>query len=406
MSDSLLSKRLDRALDAAQYLTQVFPDNPDFATTGTGDVVKTGTIGLVNLPTWTEKNLKSALRRQTLKESLGMEDIEREERERTTGKIGPPPNLDPFHTLRSLIPILGEEVDGGSKEVMVEDAEPSHAMFIKVAEVRKLDDRTPLLVVQFRLDGKSPQGEYAFWNYASTGRLTGLQCSTRSLMLLHRLLSLNSGRVPTDSGYKTAHLKASFILPVGPIEKADIARLTRDLSCAVCGKQSKTRCAQCQSTHYCSPECQKGDWAIHKKTCNKLSKATWSAMPFGSTSLFGIEDGAFVSSQSLSSARINTTTGTKPKKGEEEVPPNEHGDNPFLIKAQYNGSPHMMVYDRTRALETYFNRDDNPTLFEQIAELVREKGFMGMKIYLWAKRTGDFELSLALDKVPNQNVPW
>lgn len=132
MSDSLLSKRLDRALDAAQYLTQVFPDNPDFATTGTGDVVKTGTIGLVNLPTWTEKNLKSALRRQTLKESLGMEDIEREERERTTGKIGPPPNLDPFHTLRSLIPILGEEVDGGSKEVMVEDAESSHAMFVKV----------------------------------------------------------------------------------------------------------------------------------------------------------------------------------------------------------------------------------------------------------------------------------
>lgn len=129
-------------------------------------------------------------------------------------------------------------------------------------------------------------------------------------------------------------------------------------------------------------------------------------MPFGSTSLFGIKDGAFISSQSLSSARINTTTGTKPKKGEEEVAPNEHGDNPFLIKAQYNGSPHMMVYDRTRALETYFNRDDNPALFDQIAELVREKGFMGMKIYLWAKRTGDFELSLALDKVPNQNVPW
>lgn len=132
MSDSLLSKRLDRTLDAAQYLTQLFPDNPELTSTATEELSKPGTIDMANLQTWTEGNLKTALRRQTIKESLGLEDIEREERERTTGKIGTPPKLDPFHTLRCLIIHLGEELDDGSKEVMVEDGESSHAMFIKV----------------------------------------------------------------------------------------------------------------------------------------------------------------------------------------------------------------------------------------------------------------------------------
>lgn len=132
-------------------------------------------------------------------------------------------------------------------------------------------------------------------------------------------------------------------------------------------------------------------------------------MPFNSTGMFGAKDKMFITSWSLYGGSHSNESEKRMKavkRGEEEVPPNQHGDNPFLIKIQYNGTPHMMVYDRTRALETHFNRSDNPKLFDQIAGLVRGKGFMGMKIYVWAKRTGDFELSLALDKVPDQNVLW
>lgn len=127
-------------------------------------------------------------------------------------------------------------------------------------------------------------------------------------------------------------------------------------------------------------------------------------MPFTS-SLFGFKHSTIISLSGR--GRAKDLTSSKPAEdGGEEVPPNEHGDNPFLIKVQYNGSPYMMVYDRTRALETHFNRDDNPRVFDRIAALVREKGFMGMKIYVWAKRTADCELSLALDKIPSQDVPW
>ncbi|KAG9028966.1 hypothetical protein FS837_003679 [Tulasnella sp. UAMH 9824] len=427
MSDSLLSKRLERALDAAQYLPQVFPSFADPANSGeSAEVTNTGTIDIPKLAAWTEKDVERSLRRQSLKEGFGLDEIERAERERMTGKVGPPPTLDPFHTLRCLVIMLGEEVDSGTKELVMEDTESGHAMFIKEwhLDVRKVDDKTPLLVVQYRLEAKSRRKGpmYSFWNLASTSQLSSVRFSTRSLMLIHRLLLLNSGRVPRGSGeYRSANLETSFILPVGPIEKPEVARLIRDLSCAVCGKQSKMRCSQCQIEVSLSTlpktkavfaittfkiECQKQNWAAHKKTCNNLAGATWSTMRFGTTSLPVPKDGAYIVRWSMEGGGHTKVATKAAKRGEEKVPPNEHGENPFLIKVQYNGSPEMMVYDRTRALETFFNKNENPRMFDQLAALVKEKGFMGMKIYVWAKRTGDFELSLALDKIPSQNVPW
>ncbi|KAG9028965.1 hypothetical protein FS837_003678 [Tulasnella sp. UAMH 9824] len=361
MSAGLLSKRLDRALDAAQYFTELFPDHSEDATNASGEGVKAKAVDFASLPAWaTGEKLGFSLGRQSLKEKVGLEEIERKERERTTGKTELPQNLDPFYALRTLALILGQEVDRGSKEAIFEDTESGHALFIQVVDVRKVADNTPLLLVHFRVDAKSPEGEFAFWKDASTTRLTRVTCpANRSLILLHRLLLLNSNRAaPGGNGHRSANLKTSIILPIGPIEKYDIAQLAR---------------------------------------------ATWSVMPF-SVNPFGL----FIGSVSLSGGgrAKYQTEGSKPvKKVEEEVPYNEHGDNPFLVKVQYNGSPFIMVYDRTRALETHLVRSDSPRVFDQIAALVREKGFRGMKIYVWAKRTADFELSLALDKIPSQNVP-
>lgn len=39
-------------------------------------------------------------------------------------------------------------------------------------------------------------------------------------------------------------------------------------ACKTCGKLSKTsKCSQCKSVAYCSKECQKLDWPVHKAAC-------------------------------------------------------------------------------------------------------------------------------------------
>ena len=37
--------------------------------------------------------------------------------------------------------------------------------------------------------------------------------------------------------------------------------------CEVCQKESRTKCSHCLATHYCSRECQRLDWMIHKIDC-------------------------------------------------------------------------------------------------------------------------------------------
>lgn len=43
--------------------------------------------------------------------------------------------------------------------------------------------------------------------------------------------------------------------------------------CCMCGSEEETkRCGTCHNVFYCSDECQKKNWKIHKKTCKKTYK--------------------------------------------------------------------------------------------------------------------------------------
>ncbi|KAF8245033.1 hypothetical protein K440DRAFT_604316 [Wilcoxina mikolae CBS 423.85] len=57
-------------------------------------------------------------------------------------------------------------------------------------------------------------------------------------------------------------------------------------SCAHCKKTAAAdssplkRCAKCKSTSYCSRSCQKSDWKVHKKTCDRGASASGSSHGF------------------------------------------------------------------------------------------------------------------------------
>ncbi|KAF9803882.1 hypothetical protein IEO21_09542 [Rhodonia placenta] len=88
-----------------------------------------------------------------------------------------------------------------------------------------------------------------------------------------------------------------------------------------------------------------------------------------------------------------------------------HGDKVFLVKLQLgvsSGMPKMMIYDRQQSFNdsVFFVKDVNPQLFEEVqAEISGPRsGYRRLKMYRFAKRIGDWELSICLDRKPQGEI--
>lgn len=85
------------------------------------------------------------------------------------------------------------------------------------------------------------------------------------------------------------------------------------------------------------------------------------------------------------------------------IPPNIHGDNPFLIKMQKGSS--ILIYDRQRSIEAYLCPDVDLNGYEKTMAQMHT-GPRGLKVYRWAKRTGETRLSVCLNKGPAKDPLW
>jgi len=93
------------------------------------------------------------------------------------------------------------------------------------------------------------------------------------------------------------------------------------------------------------------------------------------------------------------------------IPPNPHGNRVFLVKLQAslgNTPSSIMVYDRQRSVDAYFLLNDNHEVFIEILQEMRgpRGGYGGVKMYRWAKRVSDWELSICMDKEPQTEIKW
>ena len=93
-------------------------------------------------------------------------------------------------------------------------------------------------------------------------------------------------------------------------------------------------------------------------------------------------------------------------------PPNVWGDKPFLMKLQvalgHTPPSNMVLYDRKRSFEVYLLSQDNPPLFAAfLNEMTGPRGgYEGLKMYRWARRTGDWQFSVCLDRTPPNDAKW
>lgn len=106
-------------------------------------------------------------------------------------------------------------------------------------------------------------------------------------------------------------------------------------------------------------------------------------------------------------------------------PANTHGPAPFIVKVQLS-SPRaqgpaypvlqaaqqlsdesaLLIYDKRKSFEVHVMKDvEVLNEFVKIADVVRAKGHRGLKVFMWAVRTGDSTVQLCLDQFPEWQ-PW
>ncbi|KAI0329865.1 hypothetical protein GY45DRAFT_1324470 [Cubamyces sp. BRFM 1775] len=415
LSDEVLEKRLRDALNASQQKDRLAP------------------LDLTSLPKWQtvrpeEKDYdKHALFRAVQKSN--MDEVQK----RVEGRDGSraPGSIDPFLEMRQTIAFIARMCDEGGSWCVVQDEDDKNednTIGIRVVSVLKVNEKTPALVVLYRAFNPSTARENAMWvfdqsklNASVHGKgFVHLRSSAIEMKLLLKLLRGNTHLVPAnfkiDKQASEAQFKPSVLLPVGPLDFDALSKLSHNPGCSVCGKKAASRCSQCQSVSYCGPACQRADWPEHKHSCKSLKGGRWVTITFQPQfplpQIPGVDMSkvSFMSNLNKFSSDLNSS-GTREVKDSGAPPPNVWGDRVFMIKLQIGmGSQdprHMMIYDRKRSFQGFMLRENNPCFADFYAEMLGPRGgFDGLKMYRWAKRTGDWELSVCLDRQPQTDTKW
>ncbi|KAI0372563.1 hypothetical protein BV20DRAFT_964170 [Pilatotrama ljubarskyi] len=417
LQDDVLEKRLRAALDAAQekYLfSDRFPLN-------TQDLREWPLLKADELRS-NARPLLEAVRRGNLQE------IRDRSAANLLGGSGPEEAYGyPFINLRRTTMSLADVLDRGLTWCTIQDpVHKENAINIRFLQVYELDDTTPAIVLLYRAFSRDNFGrEGARWcqhqmksnpkNVPGAG--VAIDATVLEQKLLLKLLGLNRKLLPPDYAPKKQRyeeqFRASVLLPLGPLGFEAINKLGGSTGCAICEERGRFRCKQCQSVWYCSADCQRADWPTHKQLCLSLKGGRWCKVTFRATPPGMEKMHISTINQYTDLTRMKGDSGSMTVGDPNKPFPNTHGDKPFLVKLQVGlGGPGLtgiMVYDRQRSFnQVYVTHWDNPVAFEELVEEMEgpRGGFGGLKMYRWAKRTGDWELSICVDRQPQTDVRW
>jgi hypothetical protein len=165
--------------------------------------------------------------------------------------------------------------------------------------------------------------------------------------------------------------------------------------------------------------CQNTHWKSHKRLCHLFKNATWDMVPI--TKPPAAADGEWVTE--IVSAKQQRDSLGQPPAYNNDPPPNAYGSRPFIVKIQRPlptdpaldmvaaaaGVPQdlMLMYDQQRTFTVCFDRNAAPEVYDKVLDtIVNDRVCGGMKTFRWAKRIGDWQLSICLSKALDNKPPW
>ncbi|EIN07038.1 hypothetical protein PUNSTDRAFT_104486 [Punctularia strigosozonata HHB-11173 SS5] len=322
---------------------------------------------------------------------------------------------DVFMDLRQTVMAVGKGCDDGRTCFVIQprdEKEQEAAINLRVVSTHVLSEKTPIIVVLYRIITLSNAQEGFQWleKRHVQCEIVNTFCTPAEQKLVKLLLQRNSKLISPD--FKPSRLSGednfsvSCVLPIGPLDFADVARLNADelKGCIVCGKQTLKECSRCRSAKYCGPECQKSHWREHKPVCRSIEGGEWRRFIMAPAPA-DAKPGMRVVTLNRFSSPGDTDPSSTAEVGDSPGP-NIHGDRPFIAKIQ-KGNPIqcMLVYDQQRSFQGFIPRGGQEMEYGELMEQMKT-GWNGIKVYRWAKRAADKELMVCLNRGPSEFPPW
>ncbi|KAI0032967.1 hypothetical protein K488DRAFT_48701 [Vararia minispora EC-137] len=396
LSTEILGNKLTSALNLAQVTEEYedkFPVNPN------------------DLPHWNDGNVFGAIYRGTSKSIA-------EEHQYPAFSGNPVYEYAFMDVLQTMMNIEGQ-IGYGRTAFTLEDRDEQEALCIRILGVHHLANDTPLIMLSYLSltshEPITPLADFVKAQQKEVGSVVQLTGSRQAQAMLRQVLYLNSTRLapaykPDMRPYEK-DFRVSFLLPLWPLSMVNIGKLAYKPGCVLCELESVSRCSSCQSANYCGSECQRAHWKEHKSFCRSLKGGIWRTLTF--TNHFDVDG------QRHYSVVINNGTGGVHISGKDGQPPaNVHGNRTFLIKLQRpsvdplrahlygidTDKQGILLYDCTRSFSGQVYRETDPKAYEAILQEMLPGG--EAKMYRWARRVGDWDLSVCLDRKPLEGPDW
>ncbi|KAI1792751.1 hypothetical protein LXA43DRAFT_1004925 [Ganoderma leucocontextum] len=417
--DNILEKRLCDALDAVQYKDRL-PASMDLKALRPWPTVEPGEGGTTSTR---PRPLAKAVQRRILDDA------------RQAGPSLPAAESEeamafgnPFEDLRRTMRAIARVLDKGGRWCLLRGDEDKSGIMLRFVAILEVNKNLPVFVVLYRAADQGTQRSTENWVLeqlktdlpSSNPALFNMSASSLEQKMILKILKQNAPLVPTDYEATRQPLeqqfKVSVLIPVGPLEYEALSKLNNNMGCSVCGRSGGYRCKDCQSVSYCSPECQRTDWSDHKAACRSLKDATWRTVCLSAASP-GMENTTLTllnrhTSMSLPGARGSSPMTKQFVLSDRLVHADAYGGGLFLAKMQLQtaaprGRGHILIYDRRMTFVAFLREDKDREAFREfVEELKGPRGYMGVRMHRWVKRTGDWELSVCLDREPATDVKW
>ncbi|KAH9479129.1 hypothetical protein JR316_0007708 [Psilocybe cubensis] len=364
-----LNKRLKDALDAAQRLHAVIETLP---------------LNPADHPIWpADKDLEEATRKFNFKEAIQMRLANAAPKVSSNKK-------DTFWEMRKVVTSFAQESPTGREFCMSDTLGElvNWGVYVNVTQIRCIKDTPVYILVYKEVIPQKGQTLYdALESVIGTSNRLLINVQTtdferQSMLKLFRMnakrLSPNFHAIDEKKAQKMG-LKTSFVLPLGPLNMKDTGKFSNVTGCEVCGKTNV--------------KCQKQDWPNHKLTCRSLKGGTWRTLTFE------VYDAVFLSHSDHTSQIETANAGV--------VPPDIHNGKVFLVKfqislMQFKDEAHMLIYDRQRSFRGIWKRCKERDLFDEAEDSMGDN----LRMYRWARRVGDYQLSVCLDRPPAKDPVW